>query len=176
MKSQRSCVACKSQDSCLAPGRCGNGFKSVISKHMLWITFTSSSCEIALRWMPENAFYVKSTVAQVMAWCHQATSHYLSLWWYRLVLLCVITKPQCVKTSLPQIPKNAIMGLDYLGPDLINVKMPSYQYRKSHYRDKAFMRLSFISTMGFPILVKWYLKLNESPVFFCVPYAVGLRH
>ena len=31
-------------------------FKSVISKHMLWIKLTTISCEIALRWMPENTF------------------------------------------------------------------------------------------------------------------------
>ena len=36
----------------------------------------SASCEIALRWMPENTFDDKSTLVQVMAWCHQATSHY----------------------------------------------------------------------------------------------------
>ena len=35
----------------LAPGRGDSDFKSVISEHMLRIKFTSS-CEIALRWMP----------------------------------------------------------------------------------------------------------------------------
>ena len=40
----------------LSPGRCGNIFKSVISEHMLWIKFMSTSCEIALRWMPLKTF------------------------------------------------------------------------------------------------------------------------
>ena len=35
-------------------------------------------CKIALRWMPYNLTNEKSTLIQVMAWCHQATSHYLN--------------------------------------------------------------------------------------------------
>ena len=38
----------------------------------------SMSIEIALRWMLQNAIDDKSTLVQVMAWCCQATSHYLS--------------------------------------------------------------------------------------------------
>ena len=34
--------------------------------------------EIALRWMPPDLTDDKSTSVQVMAWCRQATSHYLS--------------------------------------------------------------------------------------------------
>ena len=33
--------------------------------------------EIALRWMPMNLTMEKWTLVQVMAWCHQAPSHYL---------------------------------------------------------------------------------------------------
>ena len=42
-----------------------------------------TSCEIALRWLPLDLTYDKSTLVQVMAWCHQATSHHLSLCWPR---------------------------------------------------------------------------------------------
>ena len=31
--------------------------------------------------MPQNALDEKSTLAQIMDWCHQATSHYLSQCW-----------------------------------------------------------------------------------------------
>ena len=41
----------------------------------------STCCEIALRWMPQNVTIQKSTLVQVMAWCHQAPSHYLSQCW-----------------------------------------------------------------------------------------------
>ena len=42
------------------------------------------SHEITLRWMPLDLTYDKSKLVQVMAWCRQATSHYLS--WANVVL------------------------------------------------------------------------------------------
>ena len=41
-----------------------------------------------------------------------------------------------------------------------NIKM---SYRKSHCRDKTVVRSS-ISTMGFPILVRWHLFIESTPV------------
>ena len=38
---------------------------------------------IALRWMPVDLTDDKATLVQVMAWCRQATSHYLSQCWPR---------------------------------------------------------------------------------------------
>ena len=76
---------------------------SVIFKHMLGIIFTSSiSCEITLRWISENTFDDKSTLVQVMAWCHQATSPYLSQCWLRSMLPYDVTRPQWVKVTLNQ--------------------------------------------------------------------------
>ena len=51
-------------------------------------------CEIALRWMPEYVINEKSTLVQVMAWCHQATSHYLSQCWPRSVSPYGVSRPQ----------------------------------------------------------------------------------
>ena len=59
----------------LTPGRCGSIIiKSVISDRMLQNKLIST-CEIAPRWMPQNTFNTKSILVQLMAWCHQATSH-----------------------------------------------------------------------------------------------------
>ena len=52
------------------------------------------SCKIALRWMPLDLTDDKSTLVQVMAWCRQATSHYLSQCWPRSLSLYGITRPQ----------------------------------------------------------------------------------
>ena len=53
----------------------------------MWqIRFMSTSCEIALRWMPQKTSADKSPLVQVMAWCWQATSHYLNQWWPSFVL------------------------------------------------------------------------------------------
>ena len=38
----------------LAPGRSGSDFKSIILEHMSRINSISTSCEIILRWMPQD--------------------------------------------------------------------------------------------------------------------------
>ena len=67
----------------LATGRCGKYFKSVTSEHMLWIKLRSVSCDVALRWMPQNTFDDKSTLVKEMPYCLMSTSHSLNQWWPR---------------------------------------------------------------------------------------------
>ena len=55
------------------------------------------SYEIALRWMPQDLTDDKSTLVQVMAWCLQATSHYLSQCWPRSTSPNGVTRHQWVK-------------------------------------------------------------------------------
>ena len=55
--------------------------------------------EIALSWLPLNFNDDKSTLVQVMAWCRQATSHYLNQCWPRSLLPYGITWPQWVKLT-----------------------------------------------------------------------------
>ena len=47
-------------------------------------------------WMPQNLTNQKSTLIQVMAWCRQATSHYLNQCWPSSMSPCGITRPQWV--------------------------------------------------------------------------------
>ena len=54
------------------------------------------SCESALWWMPLDLIDDKSTLVQVMAWCHQATSHYLNQCWCRYVAI----RPQWVNCEM----------------------------------------------------------------------------
>ena len=54
------------------------------------------SCDIALRLMSWSLTYDKSTLVQVIAWCCQATSHYLSLCWPRLMSPYGVNRPQWV--------------------------------------------------------------------------------
>ena len=56
----------------------------------------SISCKIVLKWMPVDPTGVKSTLVQVMAWCRQATSHYLSQCWPRSLSPYGIIWPQWV--------------------------------------------------------------------------------
>ena len=57
------------------------------------------SCEIAPEWLSLDLTDDKSTLVQVMAWCHQVTSHYLSQCWLRSVWPYGVTRPLCVTHS-----------------------------------------------------------------------------
>ena len=80
----------------LAPGKFEWNFRHVIVKQILVIDERSISCEIALIWMSLDFSDDQSTLVQVMAWCRQATSHYLSQCWPRFMLPYGITRPQWV--------------------------------------------------------------------------------
>ena len=71
-----------------------------------WLMVEVICCEIALRGMPLDITGDKSTLVQVMAWCHQATSHYLSQCWPRYLLLYGVTRPQWVEHALFQNQNN----------------------------------------------------------------------
>ena len=53
---------------------------------MIYNSILGTHCEIALRWMPKHLSNERSTLVQVMAWCHQAPTGviYLHSWKYSL--------------------------------------------------------------------------------------------
>ena len=71
--------------------------KSVIFKLMSSIDL-SISCESALRWMPQDINDNDSALFQVMAWCHQLTSHHLNQCCLRPMTPYGLTRPQWAKT------------------------------------------------------------------------------
>ena len=87
----------------LAPGKFEWNWRKVIFKLISVIDGWGISCKIALRWMPLDLTDDKSILVQVMAWCHQATSHYLSQCWLRSLSPYGVTRPQWVKQ-----PKNTL--------------------------------------------------------------------
>ena len=91
----------------LAPGRPRCHFKTAIFNLVLLIGIFTSSKDNALRWMPRDLTDDKSTLVQVMAWCHQVTSHYLSQCWPRSVSLYGVTRPQWVNLVL--MPKCSLL-------------------------------------------------------------------
>ena len=56
----------------------GCNVKGMIFKPILWIDIWGAFCKIVARRMLQNSTDDKSTSVQVMAWCRQASSHYLS--------------------------------------------------------------------------------------------------
>ena len=67
----------------VVPGSCEWNFRSVIFKVISVLDGWGIVCEIAFRWMSLDLTDDNSTLVQVMAWCHQATSHYLNHNWPR---------------------------------------------------------------------------------------------
>ena len=88
----------RSDFNSLAPGRPGCHVKTAIFNLLLLIGIFTSSNDYALRWMPWDLTNDKSTLVQVMAWCSQATSHYLSQCWPRSMSPYGVTRPQWVKS------------------------------------------------------------------------------
>ena len=68
-----------------------------IFKQILVIYGWGICCEIGLIWMSPYLTNDQSTLVQVMAWCRQATSHYLSQCWPRSLSPSDVTRPQWVK-------------------------------------------------------------------------------
>ena len=60
------------------------------------------SCGIVLRWKPLDRTDAKWTLVQVMAWCHQATNHYLSQCWLSSFSPYGVTMPQWINTLMPR--------------------------------------------------------------------------
>ena len=60
------------------------------------------SSEIALRLTSQDLSDDKSTLAQVMAWCHQASSHCLNQCWPRSPPPYGVTRPQWVNSLAPR--------------------------------------------------------------------------
>ena len=81
----------------LCSGRCGSDLKCLIFKPNLIIDILIVSLGIVLSWMPQDNVDDKSTFVLVMAWCCQATSHYLNQCWRRSMTPYGITRPQWVK-------------------------------------------------------------------------------
>ena len=69
-------------------------FRYAILKPILVIDGWSVSSEIALSQMSLDLTDDKPILVQVMAWCHQATSHYLSQWWHSSMSPYGLTWPQ----------------------------------------------------------------------------------
>ena len=60
-------------------------------------------CEIALIWMLLDFTDDQSILVQEMAWCRQATSHYLSQCWPRSLSTYGVTRPQWLDCTVNRI-------------------------------------------------------------------------
>ena len=118
------------QFNSLAPGEFEWHFKCVVFKWILVIDGWGISRDIALICTSLDLSDDKSTLVQEMAWCHQATSHYLSQCWPRFLSPYGVTRPQWVNSFVPERFgcdfNNAIFSLvNWLVPSDLLMIIPS---------------------------------------------------
>ena len=91
----------------------------------------------ALRCMTHDLTDEKSTLVQVMAWCHQATNHYLNQCWPRSMMLYGVTEPQWINWSV------CYMCLYIFIPsDSTKLKGGYTGFKSSHYDDVIMTRMA----------------------------------
>ena len=84
----------------LVPGGFPWNFALVNFKLILVLDDWDISCAILIMWMSQGFTDDKSTLIQVMAWCRQATRHYLNQCWPRSKLPYGTIRQQWVKWGL----------------------------------------------------------------------------
>ena len=86
--------------------------------------------------------YDKSTLVQVMDWCRQATSHYLSQCWPRSMSPYGVTRPQwvkgCISLDPSKISKSGWWGLQLDAWQLCNSLWYGLINSKLHINKKVF--------------------------------------
>ena len=112
----------------------------------------SISHEIALRWMPLDLTDDKSTLVQVMAWCRQATSHYLSQCWHISVSPNGITKPRWLNLGLPP-SLSGIMNMAGAIPGFVGVYIAGHLLKVTHSWTLVFNQTAFVSFVGYVIFM-----------------------
>ena len=137
----------------LAPGKFEWNFRYAIFKWISVIGGWGISCEIALIWMSLYFTDDQSTLVQVMAWCHQATSHYLSQCWPRSLSPYGVTRSQWVKY---QLITSVLTYYVSTQPDLgfgirSDLKVSPRSSRSPHHNHPA----SHHSLHQYPILTTW---------------------
>ena len=83
----------------LAPGKSEWNFRYVTFKRLIVIDGWCILCETPLIWMSLDFTDDQSMLVQVMAWCRQATSHYLNQCWPRSLSPYGVTRPEWVNST-----------------------------------------------------------------------------
>ena len=66
----------------------------------------------AIKWLPQHIIDYKSTLVQVMAWCCQATSHYLSQYWPRSMWRLIVAICSVGNSHRPASPRPTTLEED----------------------------------------------------------------
>ena len=128
------------------------------------------SCQISLKWLPQDSTVDKSTLVQVMAWCLQAPSHYLKQCWPRSLLPYGFNRPQWVNCCLfstkplPATKKSGkspsrlsvLQSITWTNADLLSIGPQGTNFREIWMKIQEF---SFNKCIDLEILYEKYRPL-----------------
>ena len=126
-----------------SPGKFELKFRYLIFQIISVIDGWGIPCNFALIWLLLDLTDDKSTLVQVMAWCRQATSHYLSQCWPRSLSLYGVTRPQRVNAWRQGCIKKHKFIVDLhmlvrsMGPTNDDSAVNLFQVMPWHSADKA---------------------------------------
>ena len=128
---------CQQIFNTLAPGKFQWNFRYVIFKRILVIDDRDISCVFALIGMSLDFIHDQSTLVQVMAWCRQATSHYLSQCCPRFLSPYGVSRSQWVKVPRWITSSVSVLNLDtcmyYFGNPWILMVWIYFVYRMTMF-------------------------------------------
>ena len=136
----------------LAPGKFEWNFRYVIFKQILIIDGWGICCEIVLIWMSLDFTDDQSTLVQLMAWCHQATTHYLSQCWPRSLSPFGVTRPQWVNNNIHW----PILSILYLSDGSVSLDSADLIYTK-------FCRVNWLEWFGVVWSIVYWLEGQGQP-------------
>ena len=109
----------------------GGGFKLILA-----IYTSSIFCEIPIRWIQHLTGH-KSTMVQAMAWCRQATSHYMSQCLLRSLAPYGVTRPKWVNLDIA----NHLLHVVWICPGNGLVPIRQQTFNRTHDdKDKMFKK------------------------------------
>ena len=130
-------------------------FRHVIFRHNLVVGGWGISCEIALVWMSLDFTDDQSKLVQVMAWCRQATSHYMDQCWTRSLPPYGVTRPQWVLKywTLHSSPRIELLSLEE--SCLVITRSNVTRFCVQHGTDNGWTRVWLVGGSDFKIYISF---------------------
>ena len=135
-------------------------FRYVIFMLILVIDGWCLCCEITHRWIALDLTDDKTTLVQVMAWCHQETSHYLSRCWPSFMSWYGVIRPQWVRLYVLQWSLTVIL--------MLLCQTQPIQYCNLHHQQLEAITFSDIFRTGTAeyLYQEWNNSINLKNLFF----------
>ena len=105
---------------------------------------------MGLWWMPQDLTNDQSTLVQIMAWCHQVTSHCLKQCWTSYMTPYKPSRPQWVKSQSHQI-----------------VRFCNFTIVDNFMSERLVVRVSYVLRIQSCIILEWSYEWSNEKLCDC---------